>query len=90
MPGLQLVRIDNLCDNKRSCAFFVRQLQSWRTFLMRKIITYGGTNMKPTKEMYTTLFNGITDARNYLKAVDEMLDNLQQKAEQLYMDAEEE
>ena len=45
--------------------------------------------MEPTKEMYTTLFNGITDARNYLKAVDEMLDNLQQKAEELYMDAEE-
>ena len=46
--------------------------------------------MKPTQEMYTTLFNGITDARNYLKAVDELLDNLQQKAEELYMDAEEE
>jgi len=45
--------------------------------------------MEPTKEMYTMLFNGITDARNYLKAVDEMLDNLQQKAEELYMDAEE-
>lgn len=43
---------------------------------------------QPTVEMYTTLFNGITDARNCLRAVDDMLNNIQQKAEQLYIEDE--
>lgn len=43
---------------------------------------------KPTPQMYTTLFNGITDARKYIKAIDELLDNIQQKAEQLYIEQE--
>ena len=40
----------------------------------------------PTDDMYTTLFNGITDAKKKLAELTEFLDSLQEKTEQIYIE----
>jgi len=44
--------------------------------------------MKTTQSMYTTLFNGITDAKKQLADLMKFLDSLQEQTEQLYIEQE--
>ena len=68
----------------QSYVFFVRG------FGATHFLIPGGIFMKTTQSMYTTLFNGITDAKKQLADLMKFLDSLQEQTEQLYIEQENE
>ena len=66
------------------CVF--RALTQVGAFFMRRIIKSEVKNMKVTQEMYSTLFNGITDAKKLTEQAMDILIAAQKKAEELYIE----
>ncbi len=68
-----------MCGNSVCCTFFNAE-----KFTKKEI-----ADMNVTEEMYLTLFNGITDAREKLTEAMKLLDDIQTKSEELYIAKEE-